>query len=162
MFHLFPEGGFGLDGQVPVHRNRVMNGGDGGYHAIDGEEPVRKTLVIVDHIIVAPPVPKEPIGPEPEGEWLRKTHGADPEPFDEIDGVEKLPKGRDPEKVLGIVKIETGNFVHRHAMVQERVRWPGHHLHMVPEFFEGYGQVLEVDPLAATMGVAPVTEQANS
>jgi hypothetical protein len=80
-----------------------MDGGNGGHPLIYGPYAVRKALVVMHDIIPAQPGSHKLIRPESESKRLRKTHGGDPEPFNEIERIHEFVWGRDSEWILGIV-----------------------------------------------------------
>jgi hypothetical protein len=72
-------------------------------------------------IIPVQPGSQKMICSESKSKRLRKTHGGDPDPFNEIDRRHEFLRGRDSEWILRIVKIKARQLMHRYVVIQLRV-----------------------------------------
>jgi hypothetical protein len=63
---------------------------------------------------------------------------------------------------VGIVEdVEAGELVERHPLVEHRIGLSAKHLYMVAEVGERPAQVVDVHPLPAAMGLAPVRQKGD-
>ncbi len=113
-------------------------------------------------VVLVKSAAQEFVCPETECKWFGKAHRGNTKPFHEIYGIAELPQGWYAEWVLRVIEIKAGKSKNGDPIIQHRIRRTGDHLHMMPKVFQGPAQVLEIDPLTAAVGVAPVTQQADS
>ena len=127
----------------------------------DGPDAVREALVVVNDVIALHPVSQKPLGADAEGKGLGKPHGRNTRPFHDIDRVGQLLEGGNPEQMLRIVQVQTGQPVDGDVRVQAGIRRAGNHFDMVADIFQCPAQVFQVDTLATAVGVAPVAQQTD-
>jgi hypothetical protein len=161
VLELFPEWAHRTHGDVPVHRNGVVNGGHGGDFLGDGPDAVGEALVVVNDVIVLHPVSQKTLGADAEGERLGKTHGGDPRPLHDIDRIRQFFQGGDPEQVVRIVKVQAGEPVDGDVRIQHGVRRTGYDVDTVADIRQCPAQVFQVNALTTAVGVAPVAQQAD-
>ena len=66
------------------------------------------------------------------------------------------------ERIGRVIEIQGRHPVHWNARIQLRVRGAREDLHMMAQGQESAAQMIEVNPLTATVGVAAVGEKANA
>ncbi len=86
-------------------------------------------------------------GAEPEGEGFRKSPRTHAEEFELIDRRGKFADLLDLEKVVGVVKIQTGDLVQGDAFIQLRIGGTRQDIDLVAELPERPAQVFDVNPL---------------
>ena len=95
--------------------------------------------------------------PDSKGKGLRKTHGRNAYPFDEIDGIGKFLQCGNPEGIFWIIKIEARKSENRNIDVKLWVRRTGDYFYEMAKVFERPAEIFKIYTLTAAMRVASVT-----
>ena len=130
----------------------------------DLQQAGAQALVVVHHVEVGEPLGRAGArGAQAERARLGKSGRPHRGEFEQVDPVADLTGPRHPERVGLAVEVQAGHLVQAHPRVEAiRVRLAGEHLDVVAEFDEPAAKVADVDPLAATMCLAPVRQQRNA
>lgn len=124
-------------------------------------DPVSKTLVIVDDIILLPVSLQIIISPDAESIRFGKparTHG---QKFVHIQRIHQGARVAHPKGMFDIIKIQAGKSMQTHRWIQMRIRRSRQHIDFMPQITECLTQIFDVYSLPATIGIAPVGQQTN-
>ncbi len=91
----------------------------------------------MDNIVPVNLIVKKFLGPEPEGEGLGKARGGDPDPLQQIDGIAKFFKSRNPEQGFRVIQIKGGETIDLDSPIEERIRRAGYNLDLMAQVLEG-------------------------
>ena len=125
------------------------------------KQSVGKALIVVNDVIAVASHTQKTVCAESERKWLRETSAAHADELILVKRRGKIPDILDLEEVIGVVKIEAGNFVQDDSLIQFRIRGPGKDVDLVTYFPQRPAQVLYIDPLPAAGGVSTVCEETD-
>ena len=129
----------------------------------DLQQPGAEALVVVDHVEVVEALGQHAGGAQAERLGLGESRRPGRQQFEQVDARLDLVGPRNAERVRLAVEVQAGHLGQAHPRVEALgVRLAGEHLDVVAEFDEPAGQVTDVDPLPAAMGLAPVGQQSDA
>ena len=149
-------------GQLAVHRDRVVQGGQQRPTVLDHTEHAgTEALVVVDHIEVAPAFGQDLPGPPRIGQRLAESGSAHDAELDPVLAALELPRVGHPERVGITVEVEAGDRSEADSGVELGPGRPGEHLDRMSQRHQFAGQVTGVHALATTAGVAPIDQEGD-
>ena len=129
----------------------------------DLQQPGAEALVVMDHVEVLEAVGQRACGAKAERLRFGESRGPGRQQLEQVDARLDLGGPRDAERVRLPVEVEAGHFGQAHPRIEAAgVGLAREHLDVVAEFDETPGQVADVDPLPATVGLAPVRQQRDT
>lgn len=94
---------------------------------------------------------------------LGEATGQHAPPFKKVGPRQQMPWSQRKRMVgLAFKQIEPGHFDQPHPRVKVRVRLAGNYIDLVARIHQRFAQVLDINALAAAIGVAAVAEQADA
>jgi hypothetical protein len=94
-----------------------------------------------------------------KGEGFRKSPRTHAEKFELVDRRGKIADLSDFEKMFGVVEIQAGKFMEEYILLKLRIWGTGQHVDLMSELFERAAQILDVYPLPAAGGIAPIGQK---
>ncbi len=148
--------------QFPVTGDRVMDGGDQRLTlSLQGQGAVAQRLIVVDDVI-GRFVRAEVAGkPAAERIGFRKTAGQHAEILERIRERREVSGSKRRDMVGSCVQVQRRQRDEPDAVHQRRVGRPGDDVHLVSRPDQCLAEIMQVDALAAAVGVAAITEQGD-
>ncbi len=129
----------------------------------DLQQPGAEALVVVDHVEVVEAVGQCACGAQAERLRLGESRRPGRQQLEQVDARLDLVGPRNAERVRLAVEIQARHLGQADPRIEAAgVRLAREHLDVVAEFDETAGQVADVDPLPAAMGLAPVRQQSDT
>ena len=142
--------------ELAVLGDWVVERDDGGNLLFDLQDPVAKTLVVVDEIEFRRARKQIALGPRTECHRLGKDAGEVLRHLEQVVTVLDLPEARNTTGVVVVEGVEAGKLGQRNPFVEHGVRLPAEDFDRVSEVRQRLRQVAGVDALPADVGLAAI------
>ena len=145
-----------------VDGDRVVNGAEQGELPLDPEQSVAEALVVVDDVERARSTAEVIPGPKAERERLGKSPERERRHLDEVGPVLELPEAGHPRREVVVPDVEAGQLDQRHTVVELGIGLARDDLDVMAEVDERLGQMADVHPLTADVGLAAVRQEGDA
>ena len=149
-------------GELPVDRDGVVQGGEQGPPVLDqAQHPVAQALVVVHDVEVRTPPAQDVADPQGVRERLAEPGRAHDGELEPVLSRAELSRVGHPKGVGIAVEVETGHRGEADSLVQLGPRGSGEHLDRVAQGDELAGQVARVDALSAATWVSTIDQEGD-